>query len=99
MPNKVRWGVLSTAAIGVKKVLPAMQKGDWVEVSAIASRDLGKAEQVARTLGIAKAYGSYEELLPTRRSRPSTIHSLTNFTSHGRSKLRKRANMSYAKNR
>src|SRR6202050_3836154 len=63
MPNKVRWGVLSTAAIGVKKVLPAMQKGDWVEVSAIASRDLGKAEQVARTLGIAKAYGSYEELL------------------------------------
>ena len=63
MPNKVRWGVLSTAAIGVKKVLPAMQKGDWVEVSAIASRDLAKAEQVARTLGIAKAYGSYEELL------------------------------------
>src|ERR1700678_1385199 len=63
MPNKVRWGVLSTAAIGVKKVLPAMQKGDWTEVTAIASRDLGKAEEVARTLGIAKAYGSYEELL------------------------------------
>src|ERR1700689_1000779 len=63
MPNKVRWGVLSTAAIGVKKVLPAMQKGDWVEVSAIASRDLHKAEEVARALGIAKAYGSYEELL------------------------------------
>jgi predicted dehydrogenase len=63
MPNKVRWGVLSTAAIGMKKVLPAMQKGDWVEVSAIASRDLHKAEEAARTLGIAKAYGSYEELL------------------------------------
>ncbi len=63
MPNKVRWGVLSTAAIGVKKVLPAMQKGDWIEVTAIASRDLGKAEEVARKLGIAKAYGSYEELL------------------------------------
>src|SRR5580692_4442152 len=63
MPNKVRWGVLSTANIGVKKVLPAMQKGDWTEVTAIASRDLGKAEEVARSLGIAKAYGSYEELL------------------------------------
>src|SRR6202453_3657675 len=63
MPNKVRWGVLSTAAIGVKKVLPAMQKGDWTEVTAIASRDLGKAEDAARTLGIAKSYGSYEELL------------------------------------
>jgi predicted dehydrogenase len=63
MANKVRWGVLSTAAIGVKRVLPAMQKGDWTEVTAIASRDLGQAEQVARDLGIGKAYGSYEELL------------------------------------
>ena len=63
MPNKVRWGVLSTAAIGMKKVLPAMQKGDWVELSAIASRDLHTAEKAARALGIAKAYGSYEELL------------------------------------
>jgi predicted dehydrogenase len=63
MPNKVRWGVLSTAGIGVKKVVPAMQKGDWVEVAAIASRDLHKAQEVARALGIAKAYGSYEELL------------------------------------
>ena len=40
-----------------------MQKGDWIEVTAIASRDRGKAEQAARALGIAKAYGSYEELL------------------------------------
>ena len=63
MPNKVRWGVLSTAGIGIKKVLPAMQKGDWTEVTAIASRDLHKAEEAARALGIAKAYGSYEELL------------------------------------
>ena len=63
MPNKVRWGVLSTAGIGVKKVLPAMKKSEWVELAAIGSRDLAKAEQAAKTLGIAKAYGSYEELL------------------------------------
>jgi len=63
MANKVRWGVLSTAAIGVKKVIPGMQKGEWSEVTAIASRDRRRAEEVARTLGIAKAYGSYEELL------------------------------------
>ena len=63
MSNKVRWGILSTAAIGVKKVIPAMQKGDWSEVTAIASRNLHKAEAVAQALGIAKAYGSYEELL------------------------------------
>jgi predicted dehydrogenase len=63
MPNKVRWGVLSTAGIGVKKVIPAMQKGEWIDVMAIASRDRGKAEETARALGIAKAYGSYEDLL------------------------------------
>jgi predicted dehydrogenase len=63
MTNKVRWGVLSTAGIAVKKVVPAMQKGEWSDVTAIASRDLHKAEDVARTLGIPKVYGSYEELL------------------------------------
>src|SRR5258708_23630216 len=63
MSNKVRWGVLGAAGIAVKKVIPAMQKGEWSEVTAIASRDRRKAEQASRALGIAKAYGSYEELL------------------------------------
>jgi predicted dehydrogenase len=63
MPNKIRWGVLSTAAIGVKKVIPAMQQGQYSTVTAIASRDLPKAQQAAKALGIPTAYGSYEELL------------------------------------
>jgi predicted dehydrogenase len=63
MTKKVRWGVLSTAAIGVKKVIPGMQLGQYSEVTAIASRDLGRAKAAAAGLGIAKAYGSYEELL------------------------------------
>jgi predicted dehydrogenase len=63
MPKKVRWGILSTANIAAKKVVPAMQKGEYCDVIAIASRDRRRAEQVARSLGIAKAYGSYEELL------------------------------------
>jgi predicted dehydrogenase len=63
MPNKVRWGILSTAAIGVRKVIPGMQKGELCDIAAIASRDFRKAEETARQLGIAKAYGSYEELL------------------------------------
>jgi predicted dehydrogenase len=63
MPEKVRWGVLGAAAIAVKKVIPAMQKSEWSEIAAIASRDLGKAQEAARALGIPKAYGSYEELL------------------------------------
>jgi predicted dehydrogenase len=61
--RKVRWGVLSTANIGVAKVLPAMQRGQYCDVSAIASRSLEKAQAAAAKLGIQKAYGSYEELL------------------------------------
>jgi predicted dehydrogenase len=63
MSRKIRWGVLSTASIGVRKVLPGMQQGKYSEVVAIASRDLGKAREAAAKLGIPTAYGSYEELL------------------------------------
>jgi predicted dehydrogenase len=59
----VRWGVLSTAKIGTQKVLPAMQRGQYCEVAALASRDLARAREEAAQLGIPKAYGSYEELL------------------------------------
>ena len=61
--NKVKWGVLGVAGIATRKVIPAMQKGEWSEVTAIASRDMRRAERAARELGIAKAYGSYQELL------------------------------------
>ncbi len=63
MNKKVAWGVLGVANIAVKKVLPAMQRGEWCQIAAIASRDLKRAEQVAQELGINKAFGSYEELL------------------------------------
>jgi predicted dehydrogenase len=63
MSNKLRWGVLSTAAIGIKKVIPAMQQGQYTSIVAIASRDRAKAQQAAAALGIPAAYGSYEDLL------------------------------------
>lgn len=63
MIDKVKWGVLGVANIAVKKVIPAMQNGEWSKVTAIASRDLAKAESAAEQLKIAQAYGSYEELL------------------------------------
>jgi len=61
--KKIRWGVLSTAAIGLRKVIPGMQLGQFSTVDAIASRDLAKAQKAAADCGIARAYGSYEELL------------------------------------
>jgi predicted dehydrogenase len=61
--NKVRWGVLSTAKIGVEKVIPAMQLGEYSQAVAIASRNKQKAEEVAKQLGLAKAYDNYQSLL------------------------------------
>ena len=61
--KKVVWGVLSTAKIGLKKVLPAMLKSPTLEIRAIASRSAPAAREAADALGISKAYGSYEELL------------------------------------
>ena len=58
-----RWGILSTAAIALDKVIPAMQHTESAEVLAIASRSEGRARAAARELGIPRAYGSYEELL------------------------------------
>lgn len=61
--KKIRWGVLSTAKIGIEKVIPAIQRSRRGEVTAIASRDKARAAAAAGDLGIAKAYGSYAELL------------------------------------
>jgi predicted dehydrogenase len=61
--NKIRFGVLGAAKIAVEKVIPAMQRGRRTIVAAIASRDRARAESAAARLGVAKAYGSYEELL------------------------------------
>lgn len=66
MPRKIRWGVLGVANIAVKKVIPAMQKGERTTIAAIASRDLHRAQKAAGQLQIPKAYGSYEELLADR---------------------------------
>jgi len=61
--TKVRWGVLGVANIAVKKVIPAMQKGERCEIVAIASRDAERARQAAKQLQIPKPFGSYEEML------------------------------------
>jgi predicted dehydrogenase len=61
--SKVRWGILSTAKIGRIQVIPAMQKGKYVEVAAIASRNAEKAHSTADELGIPKVYADYELLL------------------------------------
>ena len=61
--SKLRFGILSTAKIGLDKVIPAMQLGEHTEVVAIASRHHGRAQTAAQKLGIVRAHATYEELL------------------------------------
>jgi predicted dehydrogenase len=61
--DTVRWGILSTANIGMKKVTPAIQRAANCEVVAIASRNPDQAAEAAAGLGIPISYGSYEQLL------------------------------------
>ncbi len=61
--NKLAWGILSTANIGIKRVIPAIMSGRRGRVAAIASRDAGRAARVAAELGIERGYGSYHALL------------------------------------
>jgi predicted dehydrogenase len=63
MSEMLRWGIMSTANIGVRKVIPATQKAERCEVVAIASRDGERAAETAAELGIPRAHEGYEALL------------------------------------
>lgn len=59
----VIWGIISTASIGVAKVIPGMMKSDRLKIVALSSRKAATARRWAASLGIARAYGSYAEML------------------------------------
>jgi predicted dehydrogenase len=58
-----RWGVISSANIGVKAVIPAIQASRNGRLVAIGSRDLARAERVALRERGVRAYGSYEAVI------------------------------------
>ncbi len=75
----VTWGILSTAHIN-RLLIPPGHASELVELAAVASRDLWRAEAYAREWEIPTAYGSYEELLADPGieavyiSLPNTLH-------------------------
>jgi len=60
---RLNWGVLGTANIAVKRVIPAIAAGTRGRVAAVASRDLSRALDVAARFGVERSYGSYQALL------------------------------------
>ncbi|MEN8194175.1 MAG: gfo/Idh/MocA family oxidoreductase, partial [Bacteroidota bacterium] len=63
MDSKIKWGILSSAAIAVEHVIPAIMNSKYGDVHAIASRSYDKAKSAAAKFNIPKCYGSYEDLL------------------------------------
>ena len=59
----IRWGVLGTANIAIERTIPAIARTKVGQCVAIASRDLARAQAIAGEFGIARAHGSYEDLL------------------------------------
>ena len=60
---RVRFGILGTGLIAQNHVIPALQSAERCDLVAIASRTMPKAQDVATTFSIPKAFGSYDELL------------------------------------
>jgi len=75
----MRLGIVSTAHIN-RLVIPGAHASQRVELVAVASRVLARAEEYARKWEIPRAYGSYEELLAADDvdavyvSLPNTLH-------------------------
>lgn len=63
MSDKVRWGVLGTANIAIKRFIPGAAASSNGTVRAIASRNYPRAREVAARANIPVAYGSYRDLL------------------------------------
>ena len=62
MSDRIRWGILSTADIGLK-VIPAIHAAANSVVAAVSSRSLERAQAFAEELAIPRVYGSYEQML------------------------------------
>ncbi len=62
-PPPLRWGVLGTASIATRQVIPALAAADGAVLAAVASRSRDRAAAAATRFGFARAHGSYQELL------------------------------------
>jgi xylose dehydrogenase (NAD/NADP) len=61
--NPVRWGVMSTAKIGVRAVIPAIAAASNARLVAIASRDIARVQTIVANYPDTRALASYEALL------------------------------------
>ena len=63
MNSPVRIGILGASRVAVYALVKAARECPDVQVVGVASRDVARAEAYARMHGLARAFGSYEDLL------------------------------------
>lgn len=61
--RRVRWGILSTANIGRRALVPAIRTSGNGELVAVASREHERARAFATENGVSRHHGSYQALL------------------------------------
>lgn len=81
MSKTVRYGLISTANIGLKAHLPAALESKNSDIVGIASRSLAAATATAKAHGIAKAFGSYQEMIDSDEI-DAVINTLPNSMHH-----------------
>lgn len=60
---ELNWGILGTARIAEKSIIPALLSMKHTPVIAVASRDLTRAQEFAEPFEIPRAYGNYDDLI------------------------------------
>lgn len=63
MPNKIRWGIISTAGIAEKSFIPALRETSRGELVAVSSRNRNKADAFAQKHNISTVFDDYISLL------------------------------------
>lgn len=78
--KSLSWGIMSTASIARKHIIPAINEVDNNIVRAIASRSKEKAYAMADNFNIEKVYNTYEDLIDDKEldiiyiPLPNTLH-------------------------
>ena len=81
MPDKVRYGLISTARIGFTAHVPGAQTSPNSEIVAVSSRNLSTAEAAAKEHSIPLAFGSYQEMIDSAEI-DAVINTLPNSMHH-----------------
>lgn len=63
MVRKIKWGILGAAKIAITRLIPAIAQAENAEITAVSSRDISKAKDLAMENGIPLVFGDYDAMI------------------------------------